>query len=296
MDGFRSILPSGAIAISDEAATYRPEMEWLVDQLNQKHGRSDADTAGSQNWRVTNEHDVSTIREKRVYRFFEHFDLPNVPIAKGLMKASREGSVSVTPPFKPYMEEKMWFALFWMQPLREFWRREIGERQWLKLQKVIPYTWIMDPADIPHHAVIPELNINRWEEMTGFGGRKRELIIKISGYSPLAWGSRGVDLAADLTHAEWKSAIHRALERFSTNPMIVQKFHKGRLVKQSYWNEETKKLEVMKGRVRLCPYYFVKDGRTDLGGALATVCPADKKLLHGMRDAIIVPTSVRKAE
>jgi hypothetical protein len=48
----------------------------------------------------------------------------------------------------------------------------------------------------------------------------------------------------------------------------------------------------MHGRVRLCPYYFVVDGKASLRGALATVCPADKKLLHGMKDAIMVPTAV----
>ena len=45
----------------------------------------------------------------------------------------------------------------------------------------------------------------------------------------------------------------------------------------------------MKGRVRLCPYYFCGERETKLGGVLATVCPADKKLLHGMRDAILAP-------
>ena len=29
-----------------------------------------------------------------------------------------------------------------------------------------------------------------------------------------------------------------------------------------------------------------------LGGALATIVPADKKIVHGMRDAIMVPTAV----
>lgn len=52
----------------------------------------------------------------------------------------------------------------------------------------------------------------------------------------------------------------------------------------------------MKGRVRLCPYYFVHgdgDGaRTQLGGVLATICPADKKIIHGMRDAILAPCSI----
>jgi hypothetical protein len=49
---------------------------------------------------------------------------------------------------------------------------------------------------------------------------------------------------------------------------------------------------VMKGRVRLCPYYFPGEGRVKCAGALATICPQDKKLLHGMSDAILVPTAV----
>ena len=46
----------------------------------------------------------------------------------------------------------------------------------------------------------------------------------------------------------------------------------------------------MRGRVRLCPYYFVEANKVTLRGALATIVPADKKLLHGMRDAILAPT------
>jgi hypothetical protein len=45
----------------------------------------------------------------------------------------------------------------------------------------------------------------------------------------------------------------------------------------------------MPSRTRLSPYYFVVDDRAELGGILATVCPADKKILHGMKDAIMVP-------
>jgi hypothetical protein len=51
----------------------------------------------------------------------------------------------------------------------------------------------------------------------------------------------------------------------------------------------------MPGRARLCPYYFVSgDGdaaRAGLGGVLATVCPADKKIIHGMSSAILAPCS-----
>ncbi len=34
LDGFASILPGGDIVVSEEASTYRPEMEWLATRLN----------------------------------------------------------------------------------------------------------------------------------------------------------------------------------------------------------------------------------------------------------------------
>src|SRR5438094_5506660 len=38
LDGFRTVLPNGGdIVISQEAATYRPEMEWIAARLNQRH-------------------------------------------------------------------------------------------------------------------------------------------------------------------------------------------------------------------------------------------------------------------
>jgi hypothetical protein len=45
----------------------------------------------------------------------------------------------------------------------------------------------------------------------------------------------------------------------------------------------------MKGRARLSPYFFVNKGKVNLGGVLATVCPANKKILHGMSEAVMIP-------
>ncbi len=45
----------------------------------------------------------------------------------------------------------------------------------------------------------------------------------------------------------------------------------------------------MAGRARLSPYYFVTGGKVELAGILATICPADKKVIHGMKDAVMVP-------
>ena len=52
----------------------------------------------------------------------------------------------------------------------------------------------------------------------------------------------------------------------------------------------------MKGRIRLCPYYFVEQEKVKLRGALATIVPADKKFLHGMRDAILAPSKAYEAK
>jgi hypothetical protein len=224
-----------------------------------------------------------------IYRFFELFDLPNVNCAQKLMESALAGDVQITPPFKPYLEEKMWFALFWLRPLREFWRRELGERHWLKLQEVIPYTWIVDPTPLPQHAVIPGLEINDWREVGEFSQKHRDLILKISGFSEIAWGSRGVSLAQDMPQHEWKAAIENALQQFDSHPYILQRFHKGRLVEHSYFDPASNAIRTMQGRVRLCPYYFIIDGKAELRGVLATICPADKKLLHGMKDAILAP-------
>ena len=283
LDGFATVLPKGGdIVISRESATYRPEMEWLVRQLNARFPE--------RSWQVVSAENYSPRKGRDVYRFFELFDLPNIPGIDVLMNAAGRGELSITPPFKPFLEEKMWFAFFWLQPLREFWRRELGDKYFRQLQRIIPYTWILDPAPLPQHAVIPRLEIQDFREAAKFSQKERDLLLKVSGFSPLGWGSRGVSLGADLPHAEWERRIHDALANFEQEPVILQQFHKGRLFDHPYWERETGDVKTMRGRVRLTPYYFVEPDQVRLRGALATICPPDKKLLHGMSDAILAPS------
>jgi len=312
LDGFRSVLPNdGDIVISQESATYRPEMEWIAARLNQQHtvvpqSRDDSGSirnlisAGisdpAYSWRVVSAENYEPLAGRAVYRFFELFDLPNIPAIENTLRANAEGRITITPPIKPYLEEKMWFALFWMHPLREYWRRELGEKYFIKLQEAIPYSWLLDPAPLPQHAVIPRLEIHDWREAAKFSQKDRELLLKVSGFSPLGWGSRGIALGSDLPHAEWEKRIEHALATFESNPTILQKFHKGTLFEHRYWDPDSGELKTMKGRVRLCPYYFVEGDRVKLRGALATIAPADKKFLHGMSDAILAPSSLTARE
>ncbi|MBV8142581.1 MAG: hypothetical protein JO279_06875 [Verrucomicrobia bacterium] len=284
INGFQSILPSGVIAVSKESETYRPEMEWLCEQLMAKDGPR---------WRVAEAETWDFRSPEPIYRFFEMFDIPSLPSKDSLIEAARSGGIRITPPLKPYLEEKLWFGLFWSRPLQDYWRRELRASHWLKLKSLVPQTWVVDPVPVPHHAVIPGLEIQDWRELKKFSQKQREFVLKVSGFSALAWGSRGVYVGQDLPQREWSDCIERAITSFSSGPFILQKFFKGRLVEQPYFNPATNSIETLVGRVRLCPYYFVLSAEeVRLGGALATIVPADKKIVHGMRDAIMVPTAV----
>jgi hypothetical protein len=307
LDGFRTVLPNGGdIVISQESATYQPEMEWVTARLNQRDAVAGVGDSGSgrnfipagigdpgYSWRVVPAENYEPHDGRAVYRFFELFDLPNIPGIEKTLRASADGRITITPPIKPYLEEKMWFALFWMQPLREFWRRELGEKYFIKLQEVLPYSWLLDPTPLPQHAVIPRLEIHDWREAAKFSQKDRELLLKVSGFSPLGWGSRGIALGSDLSHAEWEKRIEHGLATFESSPTILQRFHKGRLFEHHYWDPDSGELKTMKGRVRLCPYYFVESDRVKLRGALATIAPADKKFLHGMSEAILAPSKTQ---
>lgn len=261
------LLPDHHVVIADEALSYRPEWEWLL-------GADRVKRAEDYQW---NGHPV--------YRFFEAFDWPNLP---GLRESGHPES-PMTPPLKPYLEEKMWLALFWLKPLQDFWRRELGERYWKDLQQIIPESWLVHPEPLPPTAVLPGLNANSWAEVGKFTRKERDLILKVSGFSELAWGSRGVVVASDVSNAEWQQALAEAVQAFPRQPRMLQRFVKGRVLQHPYWDENTGELRVMKGRARICPYYFVEDDKAVLKGVLATICPEDKKLLHGMKDAILVP-------
>lgn len=287
LQGFSSIFgeaPRVHIVVSEEAETYRPEMAWMAEQL------------GAGRFQVHDGRLAEVPEGEAVYRFFELFDLANVPGARMLFERAREKKIRVTPAPKPMFEEKMLFALLWNGHLQEFWRQELGESFLKRLKKLVPYTWVVDPSPLPPQAAIPELNLTDWRHLQLLSQKERELILKVSGFSAHAWGSRGVFLGSDMPHAEWAAAVERAIASFGTSPFVLQRYHKPGLV-DSEWFDFTEDRPVqMKGRVRLCPYYFVSGeadtARATLGGILATVCPADKKIIHGMTEAVFAPCKV----
>lgn len=277
LDGMQSIAPAGAdLVISQESSDYRPEMEWLSQQL------------GGARWPVLAA-ETYVPGGRRVYRFFELFDLARIPFAAAEL-AKELPEVDFTPPMKSFLEEKLWAALFWSLPLRETWKRELRGSQWEFLSRFIPFSWVMDPAPLPHHAVLPRLEKTSFAAVANLSQKERRLVLKISGFSEKAWGARGVWMGDDLPQTEWASAVQDALQAFPHHPHVLQELYPSRVVEHPFWDEAGRE-RVMRGRVRLCPYFFVPEGGGEpvLGGVLATICPEDKKKLHGMRDAVMVP-------
>jgi hypothetical protein len=287
LDGFAGIFaaaPKVHIVVSAEAATYRPEMEWLAAALNrQDHSR----------FVVRDTTPFTPQPGEAVYRFYELFDWANVPVADSLSELALNRSIQLTPPPRPLFEEKLLFALLWNRRLQPFWRRELGERFFSELQALVPQTWIVDPTPLPPHAAIPGLELSDWQELKALSQRERQLILKVSGFSAAAWGARGVFLGSDLSAAEWAKVVDQALTAFPQSPFILQHYEKPNIVPAAYFDFSRNELRPMSGRARLCPYYFVHgngdDARAHLGGVLATICPADKKIIHGMSDAILAP-------
>ncbi|MBM3879065.1 MAG: hypothetical protein FJ387_05020 [Verrucomicrobia bacterium] len=286
LDGFAAIFgeaPRVHIVVSEEARAYRPEMLWLAEQLGPRFHVRTANFAGFADGDA-------------VYRFFELFDLANVPCAAPLFAGAVARRWRLTPPPKPVFEEKLLLALLWNRNLQSFWRQELGAAFFRRLLEHVPYTWVVDPAPLPPQASIPELGLTDWQQLKTLSQRERNLILKVSGFADSAWGARSVALGSDLSAGDWSAAVDAALAGSARNPWVLQRYHRPRVVTSAWYDFARDQAVAMTARVRLCPYYFVVgDGdaaRARLGGVLATLCPADKKIIHGMRDAILVPCQV----
>jgi len=296
--------PTTAIVVSQESNDYRAELTWLAEAasakgLGETHVCRPEDVVFTEEALFVRLPDGSEKKLDVLYRNFELFDLLNVPKQDLMLYAARHNRVKMTPPPKAHLEEKMSFALLHHPLLAKYWKAELGQEAFDWFRTIFPQTWVMDPQPLPPQASINGLTaagepVNAWSQLVPLGKSERDFVVKPSGFSELAWGSRGVKVATDLTREDWQAAIEGALAAYPTTPHILQRFHKGKRVRVPYYDRKTDDIAELDGRVRLCPYYFVTGESVELGGVLATIAPADKRLIHGMSDAIMSPCAVRE--
>jgi hypothetical protein len=298
--------PAIALVVSDEAATYRPEMEWLALQL-QLQGKRVFCLRPEDLFPLENAlfFDVEGNPEKIdiIYRFFELFDLENIRTQKFFFEAWAAGEVVIAPPMRPFQEEKLSLALFHHHLLQDFWAEALSGRTLKLLRTLIPQSWIMDPAPLPPGAVLDAPRaanraLNDWRDLSNASQKERDLIIKISGYHETAWGARSVVLGSDCSREEWQQGVELAIELAPTNLHVLQAYRKPRRIDHPVFDrsagvaEPAPVSQLRAGRLRLCPYYFLIEGQPRLSGALATFCPPDKKIIHGMQDAALLPCRI----
>jgi hypothetical protein len=323
IDGFSAMLesaagapnPASGIVVSEEAGDYWEEMHWLAEALRARgrpvHAVRPEDVHFTENGLLVPEGgspgprdpaesdpDARLIPIQALYRFFELYDIKNVPKWELMLYAMKKQRVTITPPVKAYLEEKLSFALLHHPALAHYWRQELKPDAFERLTQALPPTWIVDPRPLPPYGVVPGLElqgrpVQDWSQLIRLTQRERQLVIKPSGFDATAWGSRGVRIGHDLPEDEWEAAVHEALGRFESTRYVLQRFHHVKRSVVEWYDFETGQLQRMPGRTRLTPYYFVVGDQARLGGVTATVVPADKKLIHGMVDAVIVPCAVR---
>lgn len=296
-------LPVVAIVVSAEASTYRPEMKWLASEL-QRLGRRvyclTPDELFPLGGVLHCDIDGTPDKIDVLYRFFELFDLPNVPSWPFMLEAWQQEDLIIAPAPRPFLEEKLGLALFHHHLLRDFWTENLSRDAHRLFQKLIPKSWVVDPAPLPPSAVLdgPLVGgrpMNDWRDLVNASQKERDLILKISGFHEAAWGARSVLLGSDSSREEWQKGVEAALGQGANNLHLLQEYRKPMRLKHPLFALDGSSTIEAQGRLRLCPYYFVVKGEARLSGALATFCPPDKKIIHGMVDAALLPC-VRAAD
>jgi len=287
-----------AILVSDESATYLPEMSWLAEELS-KHGLEVQ--VGNPNEVVfsSNQAFLNGVCIDVVYRFWELFD-QEVSQMPHFAQSVEAGNLVVTPGMRPFLEEKLSLALLHHSRLQRYWEENLDQGEFELLCKTVPKTWVLDPAPVPPGAFLdgPKIDgfpLGNWMILGAASKKERPLVIKASGFHETAWGARSVVVGEDVSGEEWSTALGEALQAYPSPVFILQDFKKPVVMRHPVFSE-LGEIEPMMGRLRLSPYYFVCGKKLSLNGALATFCPADKKVIHGMKDGALLPCRIPDAE
>jgi hypothetical protein len=173
----------------------------------------------------------------------------------------------------------------------------MGDSAFQQLKACVPESWILDPAPLPSQAVIPGLQpagqpLQSFAALKTLSQKQRQLVIKASGFSPVGWGSKSVTIGHDHSAENWAKKLDEALDSFGVTPYLLQNFEPASVVPVNRLTTADGQYETFNARIRLCPYYFVTGTAVKLAGVLATACPADKKIIHGMKDAVMMPCMI----
>ena len=224
-----------AIVVSEESQDYWPEMRWLaaaVDDLGVP-----AVAIRPEEVVFTEEHlqapYAGGLRPVSVvYRFFELFDLPNIPKYELILYAAKKGRVAITPPLKSYPRREAAVCPVPPPGPRALLARAAGRRG----AAASPAGDSGDLGPGPRRRCrrrppspvlrIADRPVQSWDQLRGLTQKWRQLVLKPSGFDPLAWGSRGVSIGHDMAAEDWEAAVDTALASFPRTRYVLQHFYR----------------------------------------------------------------------
>ncbi len=200
--------PVSAIVVSRESQSYRAELDWVARAMTE---RGNATFACAPEEIVFTEDALlrpaagRPRREgRRALPQFELFDLLNVPKRELMLYAARHNRVKLTPPVKAHLEEKSVVRTAAQSGAgANAWRKNSATRRSSACARSFRNVGTRSaPAAAASGRSRPEPRASRctdWMQLSTLGKSERDYVVKPSGFSELAWGSRGVNIANDLT-------------------------------------------------------------------------------------------------
>jgi hypothetical protein len=119
-------------------------------------------------------------------------------------------------PTAPDAEAPLWLALLRLRPLRPVWESVLRRDHFETLLQVFPDAWLLDPSPLPPGAVIPRLELSRWEALPATQHGSGRYIIASSSITEGAQ-----ELNGTMPASQWAGALEGALKSSATEPRIL---------------------------------------------------------------------------
>lgn len=138
-------------------------------------------------------------------RFFFRFGLPETLSLDFLLSAAGHEK-----------EVAHRLALFRLPALRSKWERALRRSHFTRLEKLLPWAWVVDSAPVPPGAVIRGLDIVCWEDLPLWRGRRDFLLLADDTVRD------GLRLDAALSAKAWREAIEKAARTSPGGAVLVE--------------------------------------------------------------------------
>jgi len=263
---------------------YIPETEWLVGHLKRLGYPVEILTTDR----------VEEIEFRNSGLFFQDKKIGTIwrqfPIfeTKGMLEkivmVAYNGLVRLIPEFA-HFGNKAWFSVF--RSYEKFYRNELSSEAFEILDKVLPYSYIVDGINNPFPIIVNGVNIDSLEELKNLPQASRDsLVLKICGANNLAARSYGVLMGIGIEHTDWESWINLRIS--FKQPFVIQRRLNAGTARIPVMNTKTSHPELFSCRILARPWSFNKQLVSVHGCAV----PSYLYRVHGMVDMAVVPFAI----